>query len=293
MPALKARRSDRVGAAHRRARKAAPAANKARAARVLRKPRRWRISRRLAARALALAVVLGAAVAWQSGGAQRAVAALKAGAVEATVDAGMAVDEVFIEGRRHAPMEGLRKSLGIARGDAILTIDLAAARARIEANPWVAAARIERRLPDRLHIRIVERRPVALWQHRGEVAVVDRAGRVLTRSGVAAYAALPLVVGSGAPAALPALAAAMAEAPELRRRLSAASWIADRRWTLRFDDRTDVLLPEGPPERAWRRLAALQRRAAILDADVTRVDLRDPGRVLVRLAGAADPESPT
>lgn len=198
---------------------------------------------------------------------------------------------MFIEGRRRAPADELRASLGISQGDAILAIDPAAAAARLEANPWVAEARVERRLPDVLYIRIVERRPMALWQHRGALGVVDASGRVLTRR-VEDYAALPLIVGPGAPAALPALVAAMAAVPDLRRRVSAASRVGDRRWTLRFDDRVDVLLPSGPPERALARLAALQRRSAILNASVARIDLRLPDRVLVRLVdGAPDAES--
>ena len=248
--------------------------------------RRRRGPRPRTLRALALlAVVAAGAAVWKTGMAARGVA----WAGSAAVAAGLAVDEVFVAGRRHAPMAALRESLGVARGDPLLRIDLAQARARLEANPWVAAARVERRWPDTLHIRIVERRPMALWQHRGALGVVDRAGRVLTRSGVGRFAGLPLIVGAGAPSALPSLLVAMKDSPGLYRRLSAASWVGGRRWTLRFDDRVDVLMPEGPPAAAWTRLAELQRRAGILDAELERIDLRGADRVLVRLDERAAP----
>ena len=248
--------------------------------------RLWRGPRPRTLRALALlAVVAAGAAVWKTGMAARGVA----WAEGAAVAAGLAVDEVFVAGRRHVPMAALRESLGVARGDPLLRIDLAQARARLEANPWVAAARVERRWPDTLHIRIVERRPMALWQHRGALGVVDRAGRVLTRSGVGRFAGLPLIVGAGAPSALPSLLVAMKDSPGLYRRLSAASWVGGRRWTLRFDDRVDVLMPEGSPAAAWTRLAELQRRAGILDAELERIDLRGADRVLVRLDERAAP----
>ena len=303
MPALKARRSDRIGtrAGEPPDKRTKPGAGRARRSRPAVRPagrfsrrRGWHPFRRAAAAGLATAVVLGVAGgAWLLDVPARGLAAFEAGvaAVAQAAAAGLAVEEVFIEGRRRAPADELRASLGISQGDAILAIDPAAAAARLEANPWVAEARVERRLPDVLYIRIVERRPMALWQHRGALGVVDASGHVLTRR-VEDYAALPLIVGPGAAAALPSLIAAMAAVPDLRRRVSAASRVGDRRWTLRFDDRVDVLLPSGPPERALARLAALQRRSAILDASVARIDLRLPDRVLVRLVdGAPDAES--
>ena len=240
-------------------------------------------------RGAALAVLAAAGLAaWSGGAAERGLASLAAGIVEAGARAGLAVDEVFVEGRRRAPLEDLRAGLGVARGDPMLGIDPAEIRARIESNAWIASASVERRFPDVLYIRVVERRPMALWQHRGEMGVVDAQGRILTRRGAANFAALPLIVGAGAPGAFPALLAAMAAAPALYPRLSSASWVGERRWTLRFDDRVDVLLPEGPAAAAWERLDALQKRTGILDARLERIDLRGTDRVLVRPEAAAE-----
>lgn len=233
--------------------------------------------------------VLGA-VLWRTGAVERSLEALEARVVAASVAVGFAVDEAFVEGRRHMRLEDVRAALGAGRGDPMLLLDLRAAKARLEANPWVASATVERRLPDVVHVRIVERRPMALWQHRGVVRVVDRAGRVLADRDLADHAALPLVVGADAPAEFPSLMAVVAAAPALYPRLSSASWVGGRRWSLRFDDRVDVLLPEGAPDRAWIRLNALQRKGAILDARLARIDLRGPDRVLVAVEeGAPNP----
>lgn len=246
--------------------------------------------RRTLLRFAAAGVCVLGAVLWRTGAVERGIEALEAEVAAASVAAGFAIDEAFVEGRRHARLEDIRAALGAGRGDPVLLVDLAAAKARLEANPWVASATVERRLPDAVYVRIVERRPMALWQHRGTVRVVDRKGRVLADRDIANHAALPLVVGADAPAEFPSLMAAVAAAPALYPRLSSASWIGGRRWSLRFDDRVDVLLPEGPPDRAWIRLNELQRKGAILDARLARIDLRGPGRVLVEVEeGAPNP----
>lgn len=272
MPALKGRRAGRAA--------------KLRLLPALRiRPRRRTLLRFAAAGGCVLGAVL-----WRTGAVERGLEALEAEAVAASVAAGLAVEEAFVEGRRYARLEEIRAALGIERGDGMLLLDLAAAKARLEANPWVASATVERRLPDAVYVRIVERRPMALWQHRGVIRVVDRDGRVLTDRDVADHAGLPLVVGADAPAEFPSLMAAVAAAPALYPRLSSASWVGGRRWSLRFDDRVDVLLPEGAPEDAWIRLNELQRKGGILDARLTRIDLRGADRVLVAVEdGAPNP----
>ena len=274
MPALKGRRTGRAA--------------KLRLLPALRiRPRRRTLLRFAAAGGCVLGAVL-----WRTGAVERGLEALEAEAVAASVAAGLAVEEAFVEGRRYARREEIRAALGIERGDGMLLLDLAAAKARLEANPWVASATVERRLPDAVYVRIVERRPMALWQHRGVIRVVDRDGRVLTDRDVADHAGLPLVVGADAPAEFPSLMAAVAAAPALYPRLSSASWVGGRRWSLRFDDRVDVLFPEGAPEDAWIRLNELQRKGGILDARLTRIDLRGADRVLVAVEdGAPNPAS--
>ena len=72
--------------------------------------------------------------------------------------------------------------------------------------------------------------------------------------------------------------------PELSARVKAASWVGDRRWTLRLDNKVDVLLPEQAPLEAWRYLARAVREDALLDRAVIIIDLRQaPDRMRLKL----------
>ena len=202
-------------------------------------------------------------------------------------EAGLSVQRVLVEGRERTGRSELIDALEVAIGDPILGIELAPARARLTALSWVRKASLERRLPDTLVLRIVERRPLAIWQHEGAVVVVDVSGEVIDGAEPRDFPDLLLVVGRGAAREAPALLAVMDETPRLRERTEAAVRIADRRWNLRLADGIDVQLPEHDLAGAWRILALLERTEQLLAQDIAAVDLRVPDRLILRLTPAA------
>src|SRR5690606_33811569 len=130
-------------------------------------------------------------------------------------------------------------------------------------------AAVERRLPDTIHVRLVERRPLALWQNDGRITVIDHDGREISGADPARFSALPLVVGDDAPQHAIQLLALLALEPDLGRRVTAAVRVGGRRWNLRMDAgdgaKIDVHLPEINPGAAWARLAELERSKKLLD----------------------------
>ncbi|MBB4286655.1 cell division protein FtsQ/DivIB [Roseospira goensis] len=253
----------------------------------------WRGARLGAGFLLLLALSGGAAWVWQSGIVGRQVAAAGEALERFAARGGLVVRSVTVEGRVRTDPTRLLAALRTGRGEPILGFDPHAARTRVEALPWVAGARVERRLPDAIHVVLTEREPLALWQRApdGDFAVIDRTG-VPVEVDTRPYADLPVIVGRDAPAAVPALMALLATEPDLARRVRAATRVAGRRWTLRLDDietGIDVRLPEGDPAAAWRRLAQLERDARLLARDIEVVDLRLPDRLVVRPRTAPEP----
>ena len=100
-------------------------------------------------------------------------AEIRAGFVSATVDAGMTVQRIRTEGPRRSSADAIHAALDVALGTPIFEVDLDAARERVRAVAWVERATVERHLPSTLHVRIVERTPVALWQ-RNQRLVMGR-----------------------------------------------------------------------------------------------------------------------
>src|SRR5690348_16010811 len=173
-------------------------------------------------------------------------------------------------------------------------VDTAAIRSRLLQFGWVKDARILRRLPDTLVIDIVERRPAALWQNQGQLALIDSDGVVLDRVPVDRMPDLPLLIGPGANAQEQELAGLMADVPTLKAQLASATWVGGRRWDLNFQSGETVALPEGDEAAriALVKFARLDKQTALLGRGIVRFDLRVPGKMIVRLPHALEPAKP-
>lgn len=216
---------------------------------------------------------------WPQGGLSGAEQAL----LRYSSERGFVVSSVLIEGRVHASPESLKDAVSVRRGDPIFGFSLADLRTRIEAISWVRTARIERRLPDILYIRLEERQPVALWQKDGELALVDREGVVLDTKGLERFSNLPMVAGAEAQFHAKELADMVEAEPEIAARLDTAQWVGDRRWTLHMKDGVVILLPEQDPEAALHRIVQEHTQEKIFNAGlVAEIDARIPGKMTVR-----------
>ena len=209
---------------------------------------------------------------------------------DANRSAGLVTREVLVEGRSQTPPELLLEALAVERGDLILEFDVDAARRRVEKLGWVSRARVERRLPDTIRVSIVERVPVAVWQHDDRFMLVDAAGAVIGEDGVSRFGHLKVVVGKDAPEHAQALLAMLQRHPALMERVTAAVRSGGRRWNLRFENGIDVRLPEQNAFAAWDRLARYEAEHGLLERDINTIDLRIPDRMVVRINDTRKPE---
>jgi len=212
--------------------------------------------------------------------------------VEATGLLGFTVSDVTVEGRETTDGETILAALGARPGTPILAVSPKRAKQQLESLPWVRTAVIERRLPGTLYVRLVERKPLALWQHGGKIALIDRVGAVIPVDRLDRFAKLPMVVGEGAASHAAELLDMLANEPDLAARVTAAIRVGDRRWNLRIDNAIDVLLPADEPARAWAQLARLDRSSALLQRDVQTIDIRLPDRVVLRVSPETPKETP-
>jgi cell division protein FtsQ len=243
---------------------------------------------RLAGAGLGGAVLLSAAVAAVSTGWLGArLDAIGRGLVGITADAGLKLETVLVEGRAQTRSAEILKAVQAERGSAMLAIDVAAAKARLEALPWIRKATVVRQLPSTLAVRIEERKAFALWQSGKRLALIDRDGTVILRDNVGRFAGRPLLVGEGAEQRAGEIVDLLATEPEFFRHVEAAVLVSGRRWNLRLKHGISVRLPEEGAEAAWHRLADLARKEAVLDRALTIIDLRIQDRVTVRLSPEA------
>ncbi|HEX9491092.1 MAG TPA: FtsQ-type POTRA domain-containing protein [Stellaceae bacterium] len=214
----------------------------------------------------------------------RGVAAVEQRVFAWTASCGLAIGNVQVEGRGRASREAVLSAIAVTRGAPLLAVDPAQAKQRLEAVPWIRSASVERRFPDTLHIRLVERQPLAFWQRQGKLVLIDRDGVVIPTERLASFGNLIVLVGPDAPAHGAALLDMLATEPDLAAHVAAAVRVGGRRWNLRLDSNVDIALPEDDPTAGWRRLAQLERSDGILEREIQAVDLRLPDRLVLRTA---------
>jgi cell division protein FtsQ len=132
---------------------------------------------------------------------------------------------------------------------------------------------------------IVERDPVAVWQHGGQLHLIDVAGVVLQPVSASAMPDLPLVVGPNANRQTAGLNRLMENAPALKPMLAGATWVGNRRWDLRFQSGETLSLPEGdkPSATALVNFARMDGVNRLLGRGIVKFDMRDPDRFILRL----------
>ena len=249
----------------------------------LRGPRRG--GRRIAIGALTIvffALALGGpAWLWQSGLAPEYATDARKAAVSASANLGLFIREIRISGNHHIPRDRILAASGLRIGAPILAFDPVQIRTRLERMAWVEHAVVSRLLPGTGVSEIRERRPFGLWQRDDRLFLIDSSGIVLTSRDLYRFAGLPLLVGTRTPQAAGKLLATLASEPDLGTRVEAVIRVGERRWNVRLDNGIDVRLPAAGEAAAWRTLARLDRRHALLARRISAIDLRIPDRVVV------------
>lgn len=235
-----------------------------------------------------VALIFCAAIAWltsQMWG-QHVWTRLAAG-TEKAIDAaavrhGFVVDEITLAGRVNQDTQSILSAIGVTRGDTMTALDMNAMREALVTLPWVADARVARRFPHELIITLQERVPVALWQYKGRIMLIDAGGNAIipaTRDGI--YANLPLVVGAEAQEHVGEIMTYLAAEPDIAQRLDAAMRMGNRRWDLRLKNGVTVKLPEKNVPLALARLAKAQETQQILDQPLNFVDVRIENKTIL------------
>lgn len=269
-------------------------------------PPRWQRPTRAALLLVTCAGLLAAShhLAERSGLIERARFAVGDQLIALSDGMGMAVADIFTEGRQRTSAAEIFRILEPYYGQNILAVDIGAIQQRLQSLPWVRRATVSRQLPDRLVTNLVEHRPLALWygapalaplpesapalgglapRATGTALVSDR-GDIIRIDAVTPWRHLPILSGADAPAAAPELMRLIETEPALARKVTGAERVDGRRWNVFVDGRIEVRLPEHEPAAAWARLARLDAEERLLARAVDAIDLRLDDRVIVRLA---------
>lgn len=205
---------------------------------------------------------------------------------------GLGIDQISLDGHEFTYDADVFDALDLGNVRTFAAFDAKAAKDRIERLPWVATAELTRVYPNRLDIRITERKPYAVWTRGDKTFLVDVTGRVLAPVPAGSTPELPRIRGEGAPELAKAFLDLVDRYPALRTRVDSAERVGERRWTLHLKGKVELLLPASAEERALSEIMSDAKLAALTEASNITIDYRVRGRVAVNRAkenGASAP----
>lgn len=191
---------------------------------------------------------------------------------------------VVVHGAVGGRAAAVLRAAGLQRHPPLLDVDPAAAATAVEALPWVLRANVVRHWPDGVSVTVTTRVPVAQMAVGGGAAVLDRTGRVLSRS-PAPVPGLPMVsapVQPGAPgswvavAAEPGLIVASTVPPAFRAQV--ARVVVDAQGHVQLDLTTPVSVDVGSDTQLHQKyedVAALLAGAPLAAGDIIDVTVPD------------------
>ena len=232
-----------------------------------------------------LAIIFAAtlAAAWMLASISGATAVAGAEASRVAANAGFRVRHVRVTGTARMNELAVYERALAQKDQPMPLLDLEALRAELLALPWVADARVSRRLPDTLAIDIVERREHAVLAKPDRLVLIDAEGQVLEPISAARAKGKLVISGPGAQRMVSELDGLLDAAPALKPQVAAAEWVGNRRWNLTFKTGQLLALPEGDrAPAALVRFAKLDGANRLLGGRVAAVDMRIEGQAAFR-----------
>src|SRR5258708_27553821 len=90
-------------------------------------------------------------------------------------------EQIEVTGNRIVTREAVLQQFVHDRNRSVLRIPLEARRSQLEQIPWVESASVQRILPNRLRIQLIERTPIAFVRNGNELALIDAHGVIPDR----------------------------------------------------------------------------------------------------------------
>lgn len=162
----------------------------------------------------------------------------------------LSVDEITVVGGKHVSSEDVAQITGLDRTDNLLLVWTGRIASQVEEHPWVAEAKVDRKLPGTVRIKVTERVPRVVLVTTDTRWLLDARGHVLApapaRSGDLPVLAAAAVSGIEAGAQLDepevrdALTALRSLSPRIRSDVAAVLAPTSERITLSLTDGTQV-----------------------------------------------------
>ena len=192
------------------------------------------------------------------------------------------IEKIEFDGQEHVPEVLLLKASGLRYKKNIFNASVNDVKKKLEQISWIKSASVQRKLPNKISIRVAERVPIAIYQLNYKLHLLDIDGKILENDGIGNFDNLPIIVGEGAEKVARRFLYVLEKFPKIQNQLAFAVYVGKRRWNMKINKGITVKLPEKHLGYAMQILDEIADENGFFNDDIQEIDLRNLDRVIVK-----------
>ncbi|MDA9558891.1 FtsQ-type POTRA domain-containing protein [Alphaproteobacteria bacterium] len=207
-------------------------------------------------------------------------------------DLGFELKNIEVQGNYFIQKSEIIKDIKFINCENLFCLDLKNSKENIEKNNWIKSVQLRLTLPSQLKIIIQEEKPYFVYKNNKKMALLNKNGyEIDTLDHInKEYKNLVVLTGEGAIDNISNLLNILALNNTISEKVTEARLIANRRWSLKYLNNTIIELPENNPEKAFYKVAELDRKYGLLLNKLKKIDLRVNDRMIIQLETLVLPE---
>ena len=197
---------------------------------------------------------------------------------------GFEIKNILISGTHNLSQDYLRNIINTQNHINILNVNLHSIYNQIIQNSWVEETYVERILPDTIKIKVLEKKPIAIWQNHKGNKLITINGDVISHANVNKFKnSFPIIKGEKSKENISTILKILETNKNFAKNIWSLTFINQRRWDLHFNQGLIVRLPSQDVIKAWQKIIKLQTNYNILNLRLTEIDLRNPEQILGKI----------
>jgi cell division protein FtsQ len=191
---------------------------------------------------------------------------------------GFKLEEVKLKGRKNVKLDDMILSIN---SDNIQLLDLEKIHTELKTNKWIDDLIISRKLPNSLEINIIEKTPIAIYQYKKKLYLVDKNGDTISED-IGNFKNLIHAIGYNANIHISNLINVLNEYEDIKKNIVYVSRYGDRRWNLVLKNNIVIKLPEGSIKESMEYLKSLYDSQKLFERDIEYIDMRNATRYYIK-----------
>ena len=203
---------------------------------------------------------------------------------------GFELNNILIEGNKRVIDSEILNKIKFKDCTNLFCIDLKESKKELEKNDWIKLAKLKYNLPSKLIIVIEEEKPIYILRNNNQTSLLNDKGKKIEEVKVipSKFENLIILSGQDVENKILNLLNILSVNIEISEEIKEATLVSKRRWSLKHSSNITIELPELNPDKAFYKIAELEKKYGFLNSKIKKIDLRPANRIIIQLKNESE-----